>query len=270
MPIIVNNQPQLGKTTDYRLSIQADLNGFSFSVTDEQQDKLLFLYQSEFVMEIGEMELFSKKSNALFKSMPLLSSKYKSVDLIYGTEKFTVIPEKLHIHGQELQIMERLFTLDELDEINTKRVPQEQMVLIFAANSTFLNIVKEYQPKFNLYPSAFTYLNYLPLFEEYNKLFFRFQKGTSIIIAAEGERIMHCNSYPTQHFNSGLYFLLLVLKEIQFNPEQTTVYISGDIKDLEVYDIAKYFSKVKYFRNPEIPLPHTVDELRHSTLLFEV
>ena len=129
MPIIVNNQPQLGKTTDYRLSIQADLNGFSFSVTDEQQDKLLFLYQSEFVMDVGEMELFSKKSNALFKSMPLLSSKYKSVDLIYGTEKFTVIPEKLHIYGQELQIMERLFTLDELDEINTKRVPQEQMVL---------------------------------------------------------------------------------------------------------------------------------------------
>lgn len=270
MSIIVNNQPQLGKTTDYRLSIQADLNGFSFSVIDEQQNKLLFLYQSEFTMERDDMELFAKKSSALFKSMPLLTSEYKRVDLIYGTEKFTAIPEKLHKYGQELQLMERLFTLDYLDEINIKKVPQESMVLIFAVNSTFLNIVKEYQPKFNLYPSVFTYINYLPLFEEYNKLFFRFQKSTTIIIASEGERIIHCNSYPTQHFNSGLYFLLLVMKEIQFNPEQTTVYISGNIKDLEVYDIAKYFSKVKYFRNPEIPLPHPVDELRYSTQMFEI
>jgi len=270
MPIIVNNQPQLGKTTDYRLSIQADLNGFSFSVTDEQQNKLLFLYQSEFMMEKDDMELFSKKSDKLFKSMPLLTSEYNRVDIIYGTEKFTVIPQKLHKHEQELQIMERLFTLDYLDEINVKNIPQEQMVLIFAVNSTFLNVVKKYQPKFNLFPSVFIYLNYIPLFEEYNKLFFQFQKGTTTIIAAEGERIIHCNSYPTQHFNSGLYFLLLVLKEIQFNPEQTTVYISGNIKDLEVYDIAKYFSKVKYFRNPEVPLSHAVNELKFSTLMFKI
>ncbi len=270
MPIIVNNQPQLGKTTDYRLSIQADLNGFSFSVIDQQQNKLIFLFQSEFGMEREEMELFSKKSDALFKSMPLLTSKYKQVDLIYGTEKVTAIPEKIHKSGEELQIMERIFTLDELDELNIKKVPQEQMVLIFAVNSTFLNIVKKHQPKFNLYPSVFTYINYLPLLEDYNKLFFRFQKGRTTIIAAEGERIIHYNSYPTQHFNSGLYFLLLVLKEIQFNPEQTTVYISGSMKDLEIYDISKYFSKVKYFRNPQIPLPSSADELRYSTLMFEV
>ena len=166
--------------------------------------------------------------------------------------------------------MERLFTIDYLDEINAKKVPQEQMVLIFAANSTFLNIVKKYQPKFDLYPSVFTYINYLPLLDGYNKLFFRFQKGITIVIAAEGEKIIHCNSYPTKHFNSGLYFLLLVLKEIQFNAEQTTVYISGNIKDLEVYDIAKYFSKIKYFRNPELPLSHAADELKYSTLMFEV
>lgn len=270
MSIIVNNQPQLEKTTDYRLSIQADLNGFSFSVIDEQLNKLLFLYQSQFIMEREEMELFSKKSEALFNSMPLLTSEYKRVDLIFGTEKFTAIPEKLHKHGKELHVMEKLFTLDELEEINIKKLPQEEMVLIFAINSTFLNIVKKYQPTFNLYPSVFTYLNYLPLYKEYNKLFFRYQKGSTIIIAAEGERIIHCNSYPTKHFNSGLYFLLLVLKEIQFNPEQTTVYISGSIKDLEVYDIAKYFSKVKYFRNPEIPLPNSVTELKYSTLMFKV
>lgn len=270
MSIIVNNQPQLEKTTDYRLSIQADLNGFSFSVIDDQLNKLLFLYQSSFIMDREDMELFSKKCDALFNSMPLLTSNYKRVDLIFGTEKFTAIPERLHKKGKEVQAMEKLFTLDELDEINIKKLPQEEMVLIFAANSTFLNVVKQYQPHFNLYPTVFTYLNYLPLFKEYNKLFFRYQKGSTIIIAAEGDRIIQCNSYPTYHFNSGLYFLLLVLKDIQFNPEQTTVYISGNIKDLEVYDIAKYCSKVKYFRNPEIPLPNSNKELKYSTLMFKV
>ncbi len=270
MPIIVNSQPQLGKTTDYRLSIQADLNGFSFSVTDQKQKSLLFLYSSEFLMDVEDMDSYVKKCSDLFATLPLLRSKFSRVNVIYNTEKYSAIPAKLHKKGEEIKVLTKLHKLDDLDEINTVRVIKENMVILFAVNSTFLNMVKEYQPDFNLYPSVFCHLTYLPLFEEYNKISFNFIKGVVSITAAEGDKIIFCNSFPAFHFNSALYFLLLALKEVQFNPDTTTVYISGNIRDLEIFDIAKYFSKIKYFRNPEIPLPDQFSELKYSSLLFEL
>ncbi len=270
MPIIVNSQPQLGKTTEYRLSIQADLNGFSFSVIDDTQKNLLYLFSSDFQMDLEDMDAFVKKCSELFASLPILRSNYKSVTVIYNTEKYTAIPAKLHKKGEELKILGKIHKLDDLDEINTVKVLKENMVILFAVNSTFLNLVKNYHPDFKIYPSVFLNLTYLPLYEEYNKLSFNYLKGAVSIVAAEGDKIIYCNSFPAYHFNSALYFLFLALKEVQFNPETSTVYINGNIRDLEIYDMAKYFARIKYFRNPEIALPDPFTELKYSALLFEL
>jgi len=268
MPVIVNSQPQLGKTTEYRLSIQADLNGFSFSVTDPKLNQLLYLYGSDFTMDTQDMELFSRNVSGVFKNEPLLRAKYQSVQITYGTQKFVTIPKSIHKQEDDLGNLTRMHVVEELEEIHSYDVPQEEMVIIFPVNSTFLNVVKSYQNQFDLFPAIGTYIKYIVQFQDYNKLFFQYFKGAVIIIAAEGERIVFCNSYPAHHFNSALYFALVVMKEVQFNPEQTTIYISGNIRQLETHDIAKYFSKVKYFRNPQMPLPDSGAELKYSTLMF--
>jgi hypothetical protein len=270
MPIIVNNQPQLGKTTEYRLSIQADLNGFSFSVINDKQGDLLFLYSSDFLMEREDMDLFVKRCTDLFNTMPILRSNYKRVNLIWGTEKYSPIPRSIHKGVSELEVLGGQHKLDDLDEINTIEVEHERMTLIFAVNSTFVNMVKIYQPEFRIFPLIYVNLIYLPLFEEYNKISFHYIKGAVTISVSEGKRIIYCNSFPAYHFNSALYFLLLVLKEVQFNPESTTVFVSGNIRDLEMFDIAKYFSRVKYFRNPSAPLPDQLSELKYSSLTFDI
>jgi hypothetical protein len=268
MPIIVNSQPQLEKTNEYRLSIQADLNGFSFSVLNKTDNQLLFLYGPDFNPSKEDEYTLIRNTASLFESMPLLRQEFDSTTLLYNTHKFTCIPRQIHKKGDELSALKRLFQIEDLEEINTVTLEEQEMVLIYAANSTMLNKIKEYQPNISLYPSIYLYLRYLPLFKEHNKIFFQYIKDKVIITIAEGNKILLCNSYPAQHFNSALYFLLLALKEVQFNPEHTTVYISGNIRDLEILDISKYFSSVKYFRNPETPLPDINAELRYSSLTF--
>lgn len=268
MPIIVNSQPQLEKTNEYRLSIQADLNGFSFSVSQTEDNQLIFLYGPDFNPSQEDEYTLLRNTDSLFESMPLLRQEYNNTTLLYNTHKFTCIPKQMHKSGEELTILNRLFHIEDLEEINTITLQEEDMVIIYAANSTLLNKIKDYQPKIKIYPSVFLYLKYLPKFKEYNKIFFQYIKDKVIIIVSEGDKILMCSSYPAQHFNSALYFLHLALKEVQFNPEHTTVYINGNIKDLEILDISKYFSSVKYFRNPETPLPDINAELRYSPLTF--
>ncbi len=270
MPIIVNNQPQPEKTTDYRLSIQVDLNGFSFSVVNENDSGLLFLYASDFRMDGGETDDFVKKCSELFEQFSLLRSNYDNINLIYNTHKYSLVPNMLYKKGDELSILERHHKLDELDEVNTLTIPHESMVVIFAVNSTLVNLAKSYHPNLKLIPTLWLSLTYLPLYPEYNKLSFNYMKGFLTIVAAEGEKIVYCNSFPAHHFNTALYFLFLTIREVQFNPESTTIYISGNIRDFEKHDMTAYFSNIRYFRNPETPLPNKYLEQKYSSLMFKI
>ncbi|MFA6335086.1 MAG: DUF3822 family protein [Bacteroidales bacterium] len=270
MPIIVNKQLELEKTKEYRLSIQSDSNGFSFSVVNDYVNKLHFLYQSDFSCENGHYDLFLKNTRQLINSFPLLSSKFRAVNIIYDTCKYTLIPKQLYKPEEALHHLSKLYKLDELDEIDIAEVTNEQIVILFATNSTFLNFIKEAQPEFKIFPSIYPMISQISNFKDYNKICIHYQKGQVHIVASEGPRLVFCNSFPAMQFNTALYFLFLTLKQVQFNPELTTVFVSGNLKDFEITDISKYFSKVKYFRNADIPLGSPDNELKYSCLTFDL
>jgi len=270
MPVIVNSQHLLEKTKEYRLSIQADLNGFSFSVVDDSKREVLYLYSSEFLVISGESELFAEECAKIIANQPIFRKKFKTVNLIYSTEKYSLIPAKLYQKGEELNEITKLHNIDELEEINTINIPKNEMVMIYAVSSTLLNLIKKYHSNLTIYPSLYAYLNILPGLSGHNKLFFQHIGNVVTVVAAEKERIVFCNSFPVSNFSSALYFVLLALKQAQFNPELTTVYISGNIKDYEIFDITRYFARVNYFRNKGIPLGDPVAEMRYSTMLFKL
>jgi len=270
MPVIVNSQHLLEKTKEYRLSIQADLNGFSFSVIDDSKREVLYLYSSEFSVIHGESELYAKECAKIITDQPIFRRKFKTVDLIYFTEKYSLIPTKLYQKGAELEELSKLHNMDELEEVNTIDILRNEMVMIYAVSSTLLNLIQKYHPNLTTYPTPYIYLNILPDLDGYNKLFFQYIGNIVTVVAAENERIVFCNSFSASNFSSALYFVLLTLKQAQFNPELTTIYINGNIKDYEIFDITRYFSKVNYFRNKEIPLGDPIAEMRYSTMLFKL
>ena len=270
MPVIVNSQHLLEKTKDYRLSIQADLNGFSFSVIDDSKREVLYLYSSDFSVVSGESELFAEECAKIITDQSIFKRKFKTVNLIYSTEKYSLIPLKLYQKEKELEELTKLHHIDELEEVNTINIVKSEMVMIYAVSSTLLNLIKKYHPNLIIYPSLYTYLNVLPDLDGYNKLFFQYIGNIVTVVAAEKERIVFCNSFPASNFSSALYFVLLALKQAQFNPELTAVYINGNIKDYEIFDITRYFPKVNYFRNKDIPLGDPVAEMRYSTMFFKL
>jgi len=270
MPIVVNNQHLLEKTKEYRLSIQADLNGFSFSVVNHSKRELIYLYSSDFLITEGEPELFARDCARVLNDQPIFKKKFKNANLIYSTKKYALIPEKLYKKGQELEVITKLHSIDEFEEVNTIFLPESEMVAIYAVNSTLLNLIKKYHSNLNIYPSLYLPLSVLPQLKGHNKLFFQYLGNLVTIVAAENDRIVFCNSFPASGFNSALYFALLALKQAQFNPELTTAYLSGNFKDYEVFDITRYFSKVNYFRNDEIQLGDPIAEMRYSQMLFKI
>ncbi|MCK9627076.1 MAG: DUF3822 family protein [Bacteroidales bacterium] len=270
MPVLVANQPELGKTTEKRLSIQADLNGFSFSVIEESRKKVLYLFKSDFNWDKGHTDIFLRHVDNCIKSQPMLKKQYSSVDIIYDTHKYVLIPRQLYKKGEELQYLTKLYTLDDLEEIDIVEVASEEIVIIFAVNSTLLQMIREVQPSFRIFPAIYPVMVHSSDFSEINKIFFKYNKGETSIIIYEDKRLAFCNNFQAQHFNTALYYLFLALKQVQFNPEQTTVFISGSMPESEISNITKYFSKVRYFRNVAIPLQDANFEMQLALLTFSL
>lgn len=270
MPVIVNKQPQLEKTNEYRLSIQADLNGFSFLISDDLLHKSYYLYQSEFNWERVHYDIFFRHTGNLLSSIPILSKPYSRVTLLYDTYKYALIPKHLYKVGEDLQQLGKLHRLDDLEEIDLIELPGKNIIILFAVNSTFINLLKTKQTEFSIYPSIYPPLLSLPSFYDYNKVYINYTKGQIHIIIYEGTSLIYCNSFPAAYFNTALYFLFLALRQTQFNPEQTTVFVSGSINETDILQLSKYFSKIKYFRNPIMPLGSPENEMRYSSLTFEI
>ncbi len=270
MPVIVNKQLQLEKTKEYRLSIQADLNGFSFLISDDLRHELRYLYQSDFNWQREHYDIFLRHTDNLLSSVPLLSKEFSKVTLLYDTYKYALIPKQLYTKGEELMQLSKLHKIDDLEEIDITEIPGKDIVIIYAVNSTFLNLLKNRQPNYSILPTIYPPLVNLPTFYDYNKIFFSYIKGELHLIIYEGTSLVFCNSFPAAYFNTALYFLFLSLKQTQFNTEQTTLFVSGSIPDTDILQLSKYFSKIKYFRNPAMPLGSPENEMKYASLTFDI
>ncbi len=269
MPIIVSKQLELEKTREYRLSIQADLNGFSFSVVNDVNKKCLHLYKSEFVCNRQDYESFVRNTASLVDSLPILSSSFKSVSLIINTEKYALVPLSDFKESSAHLYLKKLHDLEDLEEVDYVRCEKEGLAIVFAADSTLINCIKAVQPDFKLLPSVYFPVKYLKTFEDHNKIYVQYFKGLVHVVIYEGDRLMLCNSYPALHFNSALYFIFLALKSVHFNTEMTTIYAAGNFSTNDLADLTKYFPKVRFFRNRQTPIGDSDIEMKYSHLAFE-
>lgn len=269
MPILVNKQLELEKTKEYRLSIQADLNGFSFSVINHRAKKVHYLWSSDFSPVKLDSDGYLKEIKSTVEEIPLLSAAFDSVRYITDSHKFVTVPLPLFKEEDAHLYLKALHTIEDGEEIDFFTIPDIDMAIVFATDSSIINCIKIAQSEFRILPSVALPLCYLPRMEGHNKIYLGYHKGDLKIVAAEGGKILYCNSFNALHFNTVLYFAMMVVKQVMFNPEHTTIYVHGNFGLSDLSDLAKYFSKIKYFRNQEISMGDGSAELRYSMLAFE-
>lgn len=269
MPVIVDNNISSDKTKDYRLSIQSNLNGFSFCIYDTSANKCKYLRKSDFSVYTDGKEEYLKKCSRMADSIPLLKYDYKDVTVINDTEKYTLVPLTLFKEQDILKNLSELFTIEEDEEVSFKLLEELDLAIIYAANSTFLNIVKHIQKDFESIPAVYLILKKMLTRKEHNKLYLSFTKGRADIALFSGSQLFQCNTFPAGEFTTALYFAFLALKQASINSENTTVFIHGDIFVPEIQLLSKYFPMIKYFRSRRIPLGSSSLEMKYSFLTIQ-
>lgn len=246
MAILLDKISAFNNSEILRLSIQTDLSGFSFIVHDTNNSEIVHYSKYSYPDGITRIEDTEYYINKEFRNNDIISKRFgKGTSLFHDTEKYTLIPKKYFKEDSLKDELSKLYTLDELDELYSVELPYFDAVLAYVIPNSITSPVYLAQKGSKFYPVSYPLINQLHSIEDHNRLIVYFKKGSVHVIAAQGDQLLLCNTYPAKDFNTAIYFIFLAVKEVMFNPELTTLNLFGSVSFKDYRSISRYFKEIK-------------------------
>ena len=124
-------------------------------------------------------------------------------------------------------------------------MPARKAVMVFAMPGAVYRGISALSRNVRFYPLSHLLMDRLSMLEDNNRIVVSFSEGMLHIVAAERERLLFANSFPSADLATAEYFILSVTKEVMFNPEHTVLYVYGQIPGQIKMDISRYFAGVR-------------------------
>ncbi len=155
------------------------------------------------------------------------------------TTRFTMVPLELSNNNVHHIIMDELFDSDkDQAQIKSLDIPHYNTKILYS-------FLKDGGNK--VLPTIYKYLITLPTLRDYNKVILEYNllKDTSLIVVAEGDKLLIANSYKTINFATAIYYILEILNKSQMNPKQTNVNIYGSVHPFDLKKLEKFVRRVR-------------------------
>lgn len=259
------------KTHLYHLSIQADLNGFSFCLFDNGQKKHVvfrkYVLQTQLLIENFLMQV-----TALFKNDDLLSLPYASASFMFLSQKSTLIPDSYFDKNLLKSYFEFNQPLDVLDEIHYNYIPSLDAFNIFALHTYIAAEINNHLQGVRFYHQA------MPFIEKVLEYSTAKQKQVMAVglnhhffdvVLSSGNQLKLYNTFQYNGPSDLLYFILFICKQFTIDPRQLDLLLSGELSDLLTYSeaIREYIPGVQYYRTEASNLAEGLSRIRESRYL---
>ena len=96
-----------------------------------------------------------------------------------------------------------------------------------------------------VYPELYYILKGLPSCPEYNRILASYRDGYLHLAVAQGKTLLLANVYEAADFTTAEYYLFLVLKTLQLNPEVSTISWRTPLSQEEEMSLYRYFKAVE-------------------------
>ena len=183
---------------------------------------------------------------------PELQRRYDEVEISLFTPKCTLVPEAFFDPASVRDTLASVVPLRSTDAVASVPVPEAGAVLLYSnsldeslsrvISQTVLTTAGESVP---VYPELYYILKELPLCPEYNKILASYRDGTLHLAVAQGRTLQLANVYRAVDFTTAEYFIFLVLKTLQVNPEISTICWRTPLEPSEEMSLYRYFKAVE-------------------------
>ena len=218
------------------ISIQVSLSGYSFKV--RQPD--------------GSVQHSGWMGPDRIFTTPEFQRRYGSVEISLLTRKCALVPAHFFDPAEARQALSEVVKLRETDVVEHVAVPSAGAVLIYSnsmdeslsrAISQTVYTVSGGQAR--ILPELYYILEELQDCPEYNKILCSYMDGCLHIAVAQGKSLMLANVFEAADFTTAEYFIFLVMKKLQLNPEVSTVCFRTPLLPEQEMSLYRYFKAVE-------------------------
>ena len=261
----VDESFDLKRTTEYHLSIQVGLDGFSFCILDIMRKKFIVLQHIPLI--VGKLQFLPRKMEAIFDQEDKLTASYQSISVIYSTNKATLLPKTYAGPPLVAAIAEFTNDISRNEEIAVNDLPGFNQQLIFSYPKELMTVLNRKYTEFNFIHKS------IPLVasgvdqrdEKKNSLIINFEKQYIRTIVFKDMQIAFYNSFYFKNESDFLYYTLNICHTLQIDPQLDEILIGGYIAEDSGYirQLKKYVSNV-YFLKPSTGFncSHTFDKVQ--------
>lgn len=242
---IIDESYDLDKSSEYSLSIQVALDGFSFVINDTQRNKLIVFGNKEVSPTLPERDFLDAVQD-FFNEQVFFQERYPSTKIILSLPKFTTIPCVFFNTEQLVNYYDLNVDRGEFEELNYNKLNSE-IYTVFSMHSDLSSIFINSLSNYKFIHSSGLLINKAlqkcknskdsQIFIEVRKTYF------FVAICSYGELVL-ANSYRFYSLNDFIYFVMNVYEQMKLNPAETVLHLTGNIdKTSNMYFILKRYIK---------------------------
>ncbi len=239
----------------YHLSIQIDLNGFSFCLLDTIRNKYVALKHYTFD-PLSEDP--AKSIRAIFEQDEFLKREFKGSKMIFTTRQSTLVPQPLFNKDKVKDYFSFNHSLNNNQfEIFFNRLKHAEAYVVFAVPAPLPSIVHEYLPAMKLFHQSVPLIENIFLNRRDHKdqvvVYMNISEKLFDIVVIDDKKLNLHNCFSFKDENDLLYFTLYIFEQQKLDPGDTEIVLSGRItKTMKQYEVLK-----KYIRHIRFDTPNT-------------
>ena len=245
--ILFDETLDINLTQSYHISIQADLDGFSFCILDVENHKYLGLRHIQRKQERTGSNI-TEQISTFIRNDELLNQNYKSAGFLYSSSKSTLVPYPLFSKDNLKSYFSFNHSLNPDDIILYNKLKNTDAYNIFTIPEELLSVISESFPNIRFYHQATPFIESIlsrSIFSgKENKAFVNVKKNSFEIAVIQSNNLELYNSFFYKNDRDFIFFIMYIYDKLKLSPEQTPITLSGNIDTRsDLYQILKKFIK---------------------------
>jgi hypothetical protein len=247
---LVDESFDLKRASEYHLSIQLGLDGFSFCIVDIQRNKYIVFRHIPLI--VGKLQFLARKMETIFEQEDKLNAVYQSVSISYSTNKATLVPKEFSDPAQFEKVAGFTNELSRSEDVMADDIPGFNHQLVYSYPKELMSVFNRKFTDFQFRHKSVSLIGAAQnqRDEKKNTLLINFEKKYIRVIALKGSQISLYNSFYFKNESDFLYYTLNVCHNLQLDAERDEILIGGYVADDSSYirQLKKYIGNVQLLK----------------------
>ena len=230
------------------LSIQFNLDGFSFCISNLASKELHHFESYTFEQTVATPELLLKKIEQIVSENTLFNQEFETITVVHQNTLSTLVPSALFNEKELNSYLDYSIKTLATDYIAFDSLAQAEVKNVYVPYVNLNNFFFQKFGEFEYKHHATVLIDKLLLHSKNNsnkQFFVNVSKHHLDIVVLEKGALLFYNSFQFTTKEDFIYYLLFTSEQLDLNPEEFLCYFIGDINtDSELYAIT-----YQYIRN---------------------